>query len=257
MRKSTSIRSDATFSDVIQAEDGKKRLTTGMAFLTGWADVTLFLKYKTFATMMTGNTMWMARAAVERNFTDVLYYMSMIGSYILGLAAFRKADLELRDKSLRLCSVLVLALFAGSDIIHNMYNKTRWVPMMMLATGFGIINSIGSEIAGTLTFVITGHLTRLTNQLVDRISRKAGRQKTNKSVIFQNVSVLGGFFLGAGFGCYLIAYRNWLTLPWNFSLLGFLYATLFFWKDMEALGGAWWLRKDDEFCDIDDDGSTC
>lgn len=92
--KSTSIRSTATFSDAIKADDGKKRLAAGMAFLTGWANVTLFLKYKGFATMMTGNTMWMARAAVEMRYVDVLYYMSMIFSYTMGLATFRKADLE-------------------------------------------------------------------------------------------------------------------------------------------------------------------
>ena len=41
------------------AKDKKNKFATMMAFLTGIADVTLNLKYKTFATMMTGNTMWM------------------------------------------------------------------------------------------------------------------------------------------------------------------------------------------------------
>jgi len=255
-RKNTSIRSTPTFSDAMKADDRKKRLAAGMAFITGWAQVTLFLKYKTFATMMTGNTMWMARAAVEMRGIDVLYYMSMIFSYTMGLATFRKADLELREKSLRLCALIVFALFAGSDIIHAV-SKTKWMPLMMLSTGFGIVNSIGNEIAGTLTFVITGHLTRLTNHFVDRISSKTDRKTIDKSIIIQNASVLGGFFMGAAWGCSLIAYKEWLTVPWSFSLLGFLYSSLFYWKDMEDFGGAWWLRENDAFCDVDDDGSLC
>jgi len=256
MRKSTSIRSTPTFSDAIKADNGKKRLAAGMAFLTGWANVTLFLKYKCFATMMTGNTMWMARAAIEMRYVDVFYYMAMIFSYIMGLATFRKADLELREKSLRVCALIVFALFAGSDIIHAI-SKTKWVPLMMLSTGFGIINSIGNEIAGTLTFVITGHLTRLTNHFVDRISSKTDRKTINKSIILQNASVFGGFFMGSAWGCSLIAYKKWLTVPWSFSLLGFLYSSLFYWKGMEDFGGAWWLRENEKFCDVDDNGSLC
>lgn len=130
----------------------KRRLGTAMAFLTGWADLTLFKKYQTFATMMTGNTMWMAVAAVERRFVDVAYYASVIVSYLTGLSIFRRTDLSLTKKTLPVCAFLVPALFVGSDVLFSIYQH-RWIPMMMLAMGFGIINALGTEVTGTLTFV--------------------------------------------------------------------------------------------------------
>ena len=237
----------------------KRRLASAMAFLTGWADLTLYMKYKSFATMMTGNTMWAALAAVERRYTDVGYYLSVIISYLAGLSIFRRTDLSLTKKTLPVCSFLVPALFVGSDVVFSIY-QNRWLPMMMLAMGFGIINALGSEVTGTLTFVITGHMTRMTNQIVDRVSRRAGRKKlslADKQSFIQNAFVCSGFFGGAAFAAILLGKGILVDKVGVFSAIGILYGLLFLWKDIESLGGAWWLRKDGEMCDVDDDGEIC
>jgi len=179
----------------------KKRLATGMAFLTGWADLALFRRYKTFATMMTGNAIWLANAVTQSRYSAACYYASVIASYIVGLSLFRRMDLQLRKQCLRACALIVTALFVGSDIIQY-YTQTQWIPVLMLASAYGIINSIGIEVSGTLTFVITGHMTKLTHQGVDRFSRKRGRKKLtddDKAVVVQNSAVVAGFFGGALF----------------------------------------------------------
>ena len=80
----------------------KRRLATWMALFTGMADVALSLRklrsmifccfflslfilifvcrieFQTFATMLTGNLMWLSRALVERNVPTVLYYISVV-----------------------------------------------------------------------------------------------------------------------------------------------------------------------------------
>jgi uncharacterized membrane protein YoaK (UPF0700 family) len=239
----------------------KRRLATMMAFCTGWADLTLFLKYKTFATMMTGNTMWMAVAMVEQRFMDAAYYLSVILSYITGLSVFRRTDLTQKEKTLPICAFLVAGLFVGSDLLFKLYQR-RWIPMMMLAMGFGIANSVGQELTGTLTFVITGHMTRLTNQVIDRVSRTAGRKKltlADKQSFVQNFSIILGFFGGAAFAALLRTKRFLETQNWVFSAIGLSYAALFLWKDfsMESLNAAWWRKKDGEMCDVDDDGEVC
>ena len=239
------------------AKGRKKRLATGVAFLTGWADVALFKRYQTFATMMTGNLMWLAAAAIEQRFKMVAYYGSVIAAYIVGMAAFRRMDLSLRKRCLRVCSLAVVALFVGSDLVH-WYAQSRWIPVVMLAAGYGIINSIGTEVAGTLTFVVTGHMTKLTHQCVDRISRKRGRQKLSQSqkvAALQNIAVTGGFFAGAMFASVLETKQR--LSSGVFSVLGILYGALFYWLDMESIGGAWWLRKNGEMCELDDDGELC
>lgn len=228
-----------------------------MAFLTGWADVALVVRYNTFATMMTGNTIRMAQAFGEQRFRDVGYYISVIASYLLGLVVFRKTNLSLKERSMSACALVVTTLFVASDCIHCSYGGARWIPVMLLASAFGIVNSVGSEVAGTITFTTTGHLTKLTNQIVDRLSRTAGRKKltpTDRVAAIQNAIVILGFFGGALWACLL---RSFKVLKFEFAVMGCLYGILFLWQDMESLGGAWWLRTDGEMCDLDDDGSLC
>jgi len=243
----------------------KKSLGSAMAFLTGWADIALFTKYKGFATMMSGNTMWMALAVIESRYKDVAYYASLIACYCAGVGMFRRADLTYKSKSLTLvCAPIATSLFVGSDIL-NSYIGGRWLPMMCLAIGFGVVNSVGAEVAGSLTFVITGHLTRLTNMFVDRFSRAAGRMKltdADKTARNMNLSIFGSFLAGAGTACAIAASAkgggklgSWIW-KYTFTILGVSYGLLFLRQDRETLGG-WWMRKDDEMCDLDDDGENC
>mmetsp|Transcript_10453 Transcript_10453/g.14800 ORF Transcript_10453/g.14800 Transcript_10453/m.14800 type:complete len:342 (-) Transcript_10453:39-1064(-) len=259
---SSSLSMSTAVAPSASTSERKKRLAAGMAFLTGWADVFLFNKYRTFCTMMTGNTMWMANAVIEQNLTNFGYYLSVILSYLCGLAIFRYSDLRLKDKTMKFCAIMVSLLFVGSDVwYHILTNGSRWGAAMMLACGYGIVNSIGMEETGTLTFVITGHMTKLLNQFIDRFSRAAGRKKMNASQKFalqQNSAVVSSFFGGAAWACYLIQKHQMLQSFGIFSAIGILYSLLFFWQDMESLGGAWWLRKDGAMCDnLDDDGKTC
>lgn len=248
--------SAAAPAPVSSALQGQKRFASAMAFLTGWGQLATYFKYQTFSTMMTGNTMWMALAAVEGRVLDVLYYMSVILSYLFGQAAFRRSDLTLKSKSLTfVCAPLVLMLFVGSDVLMKILQQ-RWLPISMLAFGFGIINSVGQEVAGTLTFVITGHYSRLSHQIVDRFSKTAGRKKFRNEATVKNVVVVLSFIAGivmAG------ATKNCWPALWSrsFTVLGILYASLFLWQDRDTLKSGWWLRKNGDWCDVDDDGETC
>lgn len=255
-----SAASSAEIKTVYKENTKKRRFTTAMAFLIGWSDLTLSLRYKTFATMMTGNTMWMAVAFADRRFTDVGYYASVIASYLVGLTLFRRVDISMREKTLPIFAAIVTALFVGSDVVYAL-SASRWIPVMMLATGFGIVNSIGSEVCGTMTFVLTGHMTKMTHVFMDRVSKTAGRKKLSKAdwtTIMQNAAVCGGFFGGVLLAS-VLQMKGMLCRVGVFSTIGILYGLLFSWKDMkmESMGGAWWLRKGDKFCELDDDGELC
>lgn len=236
-------------------ESGKLRLTAVCSFLTGWADVALFLRYKTFASMMTGNTMWFAQALVEQRYRFVAYYASIVVSYLVGIVVFRKTDLSLKQRTMPVCAAMVASLFVASEVLYKISGGVMlWIPVLLLALGFGIVNSVGTEVAGTLTFVVTGHMTKLTHQIVDRrLSRK--QKAMDSKAVAQNTAVLLGFLGGALFPW--VAKQLSLVVPMEFAVLGLLYGGLFLWQDMEALGGAWWLRKNKRLCELDDDGVTC
>jgi hypothetical protein len=194
----------------------------------------------------------MALASVESRYTDAFYYASLIVSYVVGVAAFRKVDLE--DRSLRFCGLAVTILFVSSDIIQHV-TSTRWIPMILLATAFGLTNSVGQQTSGTLTFVVTGSMMKLANQFVDRVSRKAGRKKltiADKQAVVLNISVIASFFLGALWAFFLHG-QQLLNRFGVFSLLGTAYGALFFWQDTRYLGGAWWVKNDATIQVVDDD----
>ena len=222
----------------------KKRVATFMAFLTGWADYLLITKYKFFATMMTGNSMWMMNALVDARFRDVAFYVSVIASYILGVGVFRRAELTYKEKALNgLFAPIVTGCFLFSDYLTKLDPTCRWIPALMLSFSWGIINSVGSEVSGTLIFVVTGAMTRISNMIVDRISRTAGRKKISKEAMLMSLSVIGGFWLGAGWSVWLCKRLPELTKYGVFSFIGATYGSLFLWLDREQLAPAWYTRK--------------
>lgn len=188
---------------------------------------------------MTGNLMWFATALSEANLPSAIYYVTVITSYIAGLISFRKAELTFQQKSLsKFCAPLILSLFVLADALSSTLG-IRWPSAALLSFGFGIINSVGTEIAGTLAFVVTGHMTKLTQMFTDRISRQAGKKtitETQKETAKQSWTVIGGFGSGAFAACVAHKLFPQLLSRWGgFTILGLFYGLLFLWQDRAHL----------------------
>lgn len=235
----------------------KKRIATAMAFLTGWADFMFIKKYNFFATMMTGNSMKMAYALVDGRVRDACFFLSIIFAYVLGVGTFRRAEYSWKDRALRgLCAPVVAGCFVGSDVLSWSRPSWMFLPATLLSFAWGIINSVGSEVTGTLIFVVTGAMTRLSNMIVDRISRTAGRKRISREGALMSLSVIGGFIGGAAWSAFLSAVAPKLVAGGAFSIMGGIYGLLFLWLDREALG-AWWSETDGKLCEIDADEVDC
>lgn len=235
----------------------KKRLATLMAFMTGWADYIFITKYNFFATMMTGNSMKMANALVRGSFVDASFFATVIASYIIGVGAFRRAELSYKDHALNgLFAPVVAGCFLWSDYLSWANPAAKFLPAILLSFSWGIINSVGSEVTGTLIFVVTGAMTRLSNFMVDRISRTAGRKKIPKEGMLMSLSVIGGFILGAAWSVFLSIRAPQLTTRGAFSIMGGIYGLLFLWLDRDVFG-SWWSKKNGELCEIDADEVDC
>jgi len=236
---------------------GNKRLAAGMAALTGWADVVLHLKLGTFCTMMTGNTMWLAKAMTDLHWSNGVYYVMVLSSYCIGLALYRTWQNQTsttmlgggsggvpeassstsrpstKTRFLVKMAMSVVTLFTVADYFWHTYPTSaailqKWIPASFLAIAFALINGVGNDTAGTMTFVLTGHMTKFIYTLVDTpISKWWNLLQTNGG-IHMNLSVIFGFFLGAFWGNLL---RHWGLLSANFTYMGILLAILFLWKD--------------------------
>lgn len=92
--------------------------------------------------MMTGNSMWMAAALVESRFRDVAFYLTVIASYIGGVSTFRRVELEWKENALNaILAPIVMGFLIGSDLLTLRDSSCRWIPAVMLAYAWGIINS--------------------------------------------------------------------------------------------------------------------
>lgn len=237
--------------------DGKNRLVFMLAFMTGVADVAMVLKYKNFATMMTGNTMWLASHTVERSFGLMLYLLAVIGSYMGGLAIFRRVYMSLKEQSLELFAPMITAAFLAADYMTFVNPMKKCAPMCLLSASFGIINAVGTDMAGTLCFVVTGHMTKIANAIVDRISGLAGKKRIDMPSFIRSAYVCVGFFLGA-----FAAFAGVKTFPslkdhGLLSLMGTVYGGLFLWQDANNNGGWWKHAKSGKNCEIDKYDANC
>ena len=239
-------------------ERSKRKLALGMAFLTGVSDVALTLQFQTFATMLTGCLLWLSRSICELNpphgssssaavaaaSWKVCYYASVFVSYLTGVAVVRRCRHWPPRRILRTVGTVVLTLFVAADVMcyaPPWWPSSRFIPVSLLAVAYGMINSIGTDFAGTLTFVVTGHLTRLTHLLTDRVFD--GKRLTPQDVQTAqlSLSVCGGFTAGAVSAFYLHT-RGQLLRPGLFSLLGISYAALFASYDGRRIRH-WWKRR--------------
>jgi len=237
--------------------DGMNRLVFVLAFMTGVADVAMVLKYKNFATMMTGNTMWMASHALNGLVGPFLYLSAVLGSYMAGLAVFRRTYQRLSEQSLQLFAPMITAAFLAADHLTYADPVAKLVPMCLLSGAYGIINAVGTDMAGTMCFVLTGHLTRITNALVDRFSTLAGKKPLDAAGMLRSSSVFLGFFLGAAAAWGGVQVWPSLQDRGLLSLMGTVYGALFLWQDAKNMGG-WWHRKSKSpECEIDNYDANC
>jgi len=237
--------------------DGKNRLVFMLSFMTGVADVAMVLKYKNFATMMTGNTMWMASHTLNGAVGPVLYLAAVIASYMAGLAVFRRTYQSLQEQSLQLFAPMITAAFLAADHLTFVDPVAKLAPMCLLSGAYGIINAVGTDMAGTMCFVLTGHLTKITNAIVDRFSTLAGKKPIDAAGMFRSVSVFSGFFFGALAAWGGVKYVPSLKDRGLLSLMGTVYGALFLWQDAKNMGG-WWHRKSKKIdCEIDEYNANC
>ena len=238
--------------------DGKNRLVFMLSFMTGVADVAMVLKYKNFATMMTGNVMWMASHTLNGFAAPALYLAAVIASYMAGLAVFRRTYQSLQEQSLQLFAPMITAAFLLADRLTFVDPVAKLAPMCLLSGAYGVINAVGTDMAGTMCFVLTGHLTKITNAIVDRFSTLAGKKPIDALGMFRSVSVFSGFFFGALAAWGGVKYVPSLKDRGLLSLMGTIYGALFLWQDAKNMGG-WWHRKSKKIdtCEIDEYDANC
>ena len=139
-----------------------------MAFLSGWADVLSIRRYGCYASMMTGPVINTALAASSQRYGDALFFTSMLMSYISGSCAYRFLEVRRGGKDMpQAISPLILLLFLGNEALTWRHPLSR-LPGLLIAVGFGLLNTLSLGVMATITCMLTGHFQRLGKLAVDR-----------------------------------------------------------------------------------------
>jgi hypothetical protein len=111
--------------------------------------------------------MKMANAIVDGRIRDTIFFLSIISSYMLGVGIFRRAELSYKDKALRgLFAPIVTGCFLFTDYLSWANPSCKILPAVLLSISWGIINQAGTDVTGTLIFVVTGAMVSQRNRVV-------------------------------------------------------------------------------------------
>ena len=228
-----------------------------LAFLAGTSNAICQRRFDCFASMMTGNAIAASTALSERRWNDALFRSSLVGGYAIGTACARSVESTCRDRQLRrrmgddgpaagseddahhlgIVAPIVAAIFAAAEIMgdRRVCGRGGWnVPL--LAAGYGMVYSSANRALGpTMTHVVTGHVTKLSESMSDRFlpcgyddddgrSLSSEARRRDRDGVHTSARVLSSFVAGVVVGVRLL---NLLADDWGFpffAIIGVVYA---------------------------------
>ena len=236
-------------------------MNKSLAFLAGVCDVICYRRHGCYANMLTGNTIQAANALSTLRLADMGFFLSILGSYMIGFGAYRAVDRSVQEhnsntlegsggsmRRKRLVTPAVLApviitLFALYDMLAVKSIAGRWA-MPILVVGSAMINSAGFESTGAVCNMMTGNFGKTANYITDLTLHKflggpepspelrKGARRSGKIIgsFFSGVALTGAIITG---GDRLLARLPFVgidaltiaRLP-HFTILGVSYATL-------------------------------
>ena len=236
-------------------------MNKSLAFLAGVCDVICYRRHGCYANMLTGNTIQAANALSTLRLADMGFFLSILGSYMIGFGAYRAVDRSVQEhnsntpegsggsmRRKRLVTPAVLApviitLFALYDMLAVKSIAGRWA-MPILVFGSAMINSAGLESTGAVCNMMTGNFGKTANYITDLTLHKflggpepspdlrKGALRSGKIIFsfFSGVALTGAVITG---GDRLLTRLPFVgidaltiaRLP-HFTILGAAYATL-------------------------------
>ena len=211
-------------------------LLIGLAFLSGWVDAVSLKLYGCYVTMMTGPVVNIALALADASFAKVRYFALIIGAYMCGASLYRFLELRRDGQRMPLAvAPLLLGLFVATDLMTLLFPSSR-LPGLLLACGYGLINTLSLGVCKTITCMLTGHMQNVGNAVVDTaLGRSLGAAR--ERILARSSIVLAAFVAGVSLSALS---RNLPVVAANpllhgFSLVGLAYALLFWEHDSRRL----------------------
>ena len=200
-------------------------IATLFALVTGYADVVSLVRYQAFASILTGNAIWLARVVVDplSSKHTCWYYVAICSSFAFGSLIHRLCELKWPNEGgstaarplallmlmgelayvLTDCEVVFMESNCKEGYIHPYEKDLRWT-VVLVAPLFGVIAAVCSTgRVGTHTTMVTGHILTLTGSMGNILMlRKLSPAERRKSLM--SMMVITGTMAGACLGSWAL-----------------------------------------------------
>jgi len=207
-------------------------LIVGLAFLSGWIDVTCIQLFGCYITMMTGPTINVISTGIGGSFTNMYYNTAVLAAYCAGSMFYRVLENKRGGvKMARAIAPWLVISFVGADFLA-IVDPTSRLSGLALAGGYGLINCLSLGVTAVITCMLTGHIQRVVHAGVDALMGKP-MISGQKILLRRSAMVLIPFMLGAYLS--IISRASALLTPFHvirgFSMVGCAYAALLYYHD--------------------------
>jgi len=236
--QSTAIAGD--FKDILLTSESQplvkkpsdSALIVGLAFLSGWIDVTCIQLFGCYITMMTGPTINVISTGIGGSFTNMYYNAAVLASYCVGSMFYRVLENKRGGvKMARAIAPWLVVSFVGADFLA-LVDPTSKLSGLALALGYGLINCLSLGVTAVITCMLTAHIQRVAHAGVDAMMGKP-MISGQKILLWRSTMVLVPFMLGAYLS--IIGRASVLLTPFHlirgFSIVGCAYAALLYYHD--------------------------
>lgn len=187
----------------------KLLMSFALSFVAGYADILCYVRYHSFATMMTGNLLLAANSFVadgckmnqNEEMPECVFALLVVAFRMAGYTAHFLAEWWHPRGEAILAPLMVLAVagveFANYFTKDDLY-PSRW-DVLMMAPIFGVQSAVSTKgLIGAPTCVATGHMQNLTNA-IDNMVFNSGRLSLEDNGVQMAVpaGILAGALLGA------------------------------------------------------------
>jgi uncharacterized membrane protein YoaK (UPF0700 family) len=190
-------------------------ISTGLAFVGGYADASSYLLARTFTGHLTGNCVLAAVSAASEDWyltlDRLLAVIVFIGGILFSLMLTRVVPVRLRQYSLAI-AILVEVLFflSGALLLTSGANQELFIVCMCLALGIqngALHKTDGISVHSTY---MTGMVTTLMQKSFDQLlSKQSPKKDYSKSSVRHSVQVLApmwlSFIVGAIAGAVMVS----------------------------------------------------
>jgi len=182
-------------------------LASAFAFAVGYTDVITLLRWKSFATIMTGNALLLGRAVLARD-PKVTYqahfYVIVICSFLFGAFAYNYVETKMPHRGGSLVGAVFAVLMISGELVclaHPGPEPYSPYLLVFLTPMFGML-TVACPRLGAPTTMVTGHLANLGTVLAKCWFRHMNQELKDKAIM--SAMVVMSILVGAGTGGWLV-----------------------------------------------------